>query len=559
VKLKKWISLTWTLINSHYGLSKKHYYYIEKKERVWEPLLIIFAFGMSAIGLIPLYGTLITNSFQQYSQLGAPELFLLQFMVVTGLLGFFFGIFLMIGAMLFSRDMRILIPLPLKPEEVMAAKFSTVILDQMIISLVTLLPPLIYFGIQTSAGLTFWIYGIIIFLLSQILPVTITALVVFPLARVFRFSKHRDFLIYFISSLLLVAMVIFVALVNSQGMSGDMSPARIMEMFSDPEGLLVRIGKVYPPAILASKALISKGLPGLLWFLLYILLHVVLFGALLLIGKKLYYNMYNQLQEHSAKKQEYKADELALYLQKQKNRFSALYSREWKYFLRVPSFTFNGFGNVIVFPVMIIILLSTYKTGQLSQFESYIQALKPYFIPIATLIGILSGGINGLASSIFSREGKYLPELKIVPVKSQTVLTIKLLHVSTISFIGPLIGTIAIGVILNASVLEIILAFIISALTITFLNIIQFIIDAVRPMLEWDNPQKAMKQNLNVLFSILITFGYVAGMAATGYFTRDYIQPWLMSLLLFLVSLAGSYFMWKIAVYKTRKLLSGDM
>jgi ABC-2 type transport system permease protein len=208
---------------------------------------------------------------------------------------------------------------------------------------------------------------------------------------------------------------------------------------------------------------------------------------------------------------------------------------------------------------MIIILLSTYKTGQLSQFESYIQALKPYFIPIATLIGILSGGINGLASSIFSREGKYLPELKIVPVKSQTVLTIKLLHVSTISFIGPLIGTIAIGVILNASVFEIILAFIISALTITFLNIIQFIIDAVRPMLEWDNPQKAMKQNLNVLFSILITFGYVAGMAATGYFTRDYIQPWLMSLLLFLVSLAGSYFMWKIAVYKTRKLLSGDM
>jgi ABC-2 type transport system permease protein len=78
-------------------------------------------------------------------------------------------------------------------------------------------------------------------------------------------------------------------------------------------------------------------------------------------------------------------------------------------------------------------------------------------------------------------------------------------------------------------------------------------------MLEWDNPQKAMKQNLNVLFSILITFGYVAGMAALGYFSRDYIQPWLMSLLLFLVSLAGSFFMWKIAVYKTRRLLSGDM
>lgn len=514
---------------------------------------------MSAISLAPLYGTLITNAYQQYSQLGVPELFLLQFMVVTGLLGFFFGIFLMIGAMLFSKDMRILITLPLKPEDVMSAKFSTVILDQMIISLVTLLPPLIYFGIQTSAGIIFWVFGIIIFLLSQILPVTITALVVFPLARIFRFNKHRDFLIYFISSLLLVAIIIFVALINAQEMSGGMSPAQIMEMFSNPEGLLVRIGRAYPPAILASKALISKGIYGLLWFLLYILLHVALFGALLWLGRKLYYNMYNQLQEHFAGKKEYKADELALYLQKQKTKFSALYSREWKYFLRVPSFTFNGFGNVIVFPVIMIILLSTYKTGQLTQFESYFQALRSYFIPIATLIGILSGGINGLASSIFSREGVYLPELKIVPVNPETILEIKLLHVSTISFIGPLIGTIAIGVILNAGVFEIILAFIISALTITFLNIIQFIIDAIRPMLEWDNPQKAMKQNLNVLFSILITFGYVAGMAAFGYFSRDYIQPWLMSLLLFLVSLTGSFFMWKIAVYKTRKLLSGDM
>jgi len=559
VKLKKWISLTWTLINSHYGLSKKHYYYIEKKERVWEPLIIIFAFGMGAIGMIPLYGTLITNAYQQYSQLGVPELFLLQFMVVTGLLGFFLGIFLMIGAMLFSRDMRILITLPIKPEGVMAAKFSTVILDQMIISLVTLLPPLIYFGIQTSAGIIFWIYGIIIFLLSQILPVTITALVVFPLARVFRFKKHRDFLIYFISSLLLVAIIIFVALINAQGMSGDMSPAQIMEMFSNPEGLLVRIGRAYPPAILASKALISKGIYGLMWLLLYILLHVALFGALLWIGKKLYYNMYNQLQEHFAGKKKYKADEIAHFLQKQKSRFSALYSREWKYFLRVPSFIFNGFGNVIVFPVMLIILLSTYKSGQLEQFESYIQLLRPYFIPIATLVGILGGGINGLASSIFSREGKYLPELKIVPVKPQTILTIKLLHVSTISFIGPLIGTIAIGIILNAGVFEISLAFIISALNVTFLNISQFIIDAIRPMLEWDNPQKAMKQNLNVAFSILIIFGYVAGMATLGYFSRNIIPPWLMSLLLVLVSLVGSFFLWKITVDRTRRLLSGDM
>ncbi len=33
------------------------------------------------------------------------------------------------------------------------------------------------------------------------------------------------------------------------------------------------------------------------------------------------------------------------------------------------------------------------------------------------------------------------------------------------------------------------------------------LIDAFKPTFDWDNPQKAMKQNANGLFSILVIFG----------------------------------------------------
>jgi len=46
------------------------------------------------------------------------------------------------------------------------------------------------------------------------------------------------------------------------------------------------------------------------------------------------------------------------------------------------------------------------------------------------------------------------------------------------------------------------------------LTAVGMIIDLARPLLEWTNPQKAIKQNLNVVFAILADIGL---MAVVGY------------------------------------------
>jgi len=160
VELKRLISLIWILINSHYGISKKRYTYFHQKRRLWELFLIVFAIVALAVSAVPLYGFFTKALLDQYIILGMEHLFLANLMLLSSVIGFVFGTFLLVSTFFFSNEMRILLPLPLKPYEVLIGKFAVVLLDQMIISLALLLPGFVYYGLRTSVHVSYWIVSL---------------------------------------------------------------------------------------------------------------------------------------------------------------------------------------------------------------------------------------------------------------------------------------------------------------------------------------------------------------------------------------------------------------
>ncbi|RAM59151.1 hypothetical protein DS65_00090, partial [Mesotoga sp. SC_4PWL113PWK15] len=106
------ISLTSTLINSHYNIPRSLYHF-KRKERLWEPALIIGVILLMGLTLGPLYGGLLNTMYDQYEASGLRSLFLSGPFLIANLFGFIFGIFLMISTFFFGDDMRVLIPLPL--------------------------------------------------------------------------------------------------------------------------------------------------------------------------------------------------------------------------------------------------------------------------------------------------------------------------------------------------------------------------------------------------------------------------------------------------------------
>lgn len=93
----------------------------------------------------------------------------------------------------------------------------------------------------------------------------------------------------------------------------------------------------------------------------------------------------------------------------------------------------------------------------------------------------------------------------------------------------------------------------------TFLNIAQMIIDGIRPILDWDNPQRAMKQNLNVALSIPIVFGFAGGLGYITYLSRETLSPATWTLILILLGSFSSAYLWRILLKVVKNLFERDL
>ena len=98
--------------------------------------------------------------------------------------------------------------------------------------------------------------------------------------------------------------------------------------------------------------------------------------------------------------------------------------REWYYFLKTPAFSVNGFANVLVFPIMIIIFAIIFS--KIGVPEEIFEQILSYNIFIVGMISVLSSSLNGLSYSCFSREGHLLKELKMLPIEIEQILKVKL-------------------------------------------------------------------------------------------------------------------------------------
>jgi len=124
----------------------------------------------------------------------------------------------------------------------------------------------------------------------------------------------------------------------------------------------------------------------------------------------------------------------------------------------------------------------------------------------------------------------------VIPVPAKQQVTAKLLHSMAISCLGILVTTTVLGIVLRLSLLRLFIIFTLCLLGNLLLNALNLLIDLLRPKLEWNDPQEAVKQNLNGLFSILFTFAALAVFAVlTVLLVKAGISEWIIYAVLGLV------------------------
>lgn len=131
-------------------------------------------------------------------------------------------------------------------------------------------------------------------------------------------------------------------------------------------------------------------------------------------------------------------------------------------------------------------------------------SVNPLYTILATaLFMVICGSLNGTASSAFSREGKQFWISKVIPVEPRVQVAAKFLHSYMVAVLGVITASIVAVAFLHLKATYLIVAGGLALVCGLLLTAVGLIIDLARPLLDWTNPQKAIKQNFNVLLAML--------------------------------------------------------
>ena len=491
-------------LNVSFGLSAlKWYAKHDKKKFLGGLALALFII----VSLIPayffVYLRMIDMIYLSGLSFGQPQLVLIVAFVMVSLFVLVFGIGFVMATFYFSRDLPQLIPLPFHPREIIGAKFFVVLVQEYLTVSPLLLPVLFIYGRGEGAGLYFWLAGGIVFLLLPVIPLTITSTLILGMMRVTNLGRRKDFL----RMAGMLVMVVGILVINTfLTRIPNMSEQEMIAFLMSEEGLIVQVAKTFPPALMATRSLTAQGMTALVNLAGFMLLSLGGIVLTLFLGDRLFYRGLIGGEEISSRKS-ISASQLERKLSQVSSPAMAIAKREIKILLRTPIYLFNSLGMLLIAPI-ILVLPGITGQGDNPLLPLLSMAGSRIYVTVigAAVIGVMAI-FTPAASSSFSREGRLFWISQTIPVSPRHQINGKILYSFLISLLSvPLIILLSLFYI-PMTLLELAIILILG-LCLSFPAItISLLMDLMRPYLTWDNPQKAIKQNLNVVLAMVISGG----------------------------------------------------
>jgi ABC-2 type transport system permease protein len=499
-------------LNSNFGWSAvRHRLFVQKRDRWMVPLI-----GLAAVSVVPtlvLYVRLLSAGFDMLQSLGQEKALLTLAVLAGQLIILILGLFYLIATFYFSRDLEYLVSLPLKPSQIMLSKFAVVLVNEYLTIAPFVLPILVVYGIKKQRGLGYWLVMPLTYLLLPVIPLTAAGIAVVGMMRLVNIGKKKDLLIVF-GSLVLIAAALFLqlGLGRAAGTSGQ-DPQKIIALIASPDGLVQSIGRRFPPAIWATR-LLHNGLftgTGFVGFALFAGVSILLFGVLMAGAQRLFFGGLVGLSERSGGAgRKAKAGRLTK-VSSGRHPLKAIFLREVRLMNRTPIFLLNGVLGVLMIPVFFALTPSSGRPGDdKSDIMRLMTLAKPVTaILVMTLFMVLCATLSGVASSSFSREGRKFWISKVIPVHYRQQVLAKFLHSMAIAMLGICSASAVLFFRLHVGAGKWLPSLVLALPITAFVTSLNLAVDLARPLLDWISPQKAMKQNLNVLIAILLDLGFL--------------------------------------------------
>lgn len=466
-----------------------------KKRKFGMIILLILCFLPLALG----FAASTISSYDTLAKLNLQGALLGSNLVISCIVMIVFGFFYIMSVFYFSKDIDTLLPLPLKPYEILGAKLAIIILFEYFVELVTLLPTLIGFCYKGGDAI-FIIYGIIIFLTLPIIPIIVCSLIIMLIMSFTDFAKDKDrfkFLSGIVGIVLAILINIFMRKVSG--------PNAIITSLKDNSNIINKVTTAFPSTKLAALSLLnSRNISGLLNLLIFLIISALALIIFVIAAQSLYFKGAIGISESSSKGKKLSDREFS----KSSNQNSKLRSyviKEWKLLFRTPAYLQNCvLGGVILPPIMLLIIL--FSNGDMSKNLS--MPMNNIFLSAAANILLFSTSLNMICATAISREGEGFFIIKYLPISYREQILAKVLLGIIVSIVSDILILIVGTIVFKINFLMIIMLAITSIIGIIFYSFLGIFIDLKFPKLDWDNEAKAVKQNFNgliVIVALLVT------------------------------------------------------
>lgn len=479
-----------------------------KKENVLGVLAFLIVFG--AIGAtMAAFSYSMTTQLQEINQAYTFTniLLLMNFFIL-----FAKSVFESLNVLYFSKDLKVLLRMPIKPKNILHSKMLNMIVSEYEMEIIMLAIPMTVYGILTSAGALFYVYMLAILIILPVIPILLTSLVISVIMRFTNKIKNKNKVIYITLILTTLIISIITSSFNSQQ---DFSVSSIKNVMLKANGVAESIADYFVLIKPIMNTLLNyNNVNGFKNLMIYTIENIICYYSIIWIMSKIYLKGAIGATINSKKNTKSDNSELSIKDFKKKNKYRTYILKEYKTILRTPIF----FIECIIVPVLYPFFIFFTIIG-MTEFASFVGldlwekirnvAVTPFGLAITLGVGQIFYMMNFTSIISISRESKNAMITKYIPIDLKKQFDLKIFLGTFFNMVAAILVTVFYYMCtknLYVSIIIFVMLYLINRIG----EKLKILIDLNKPQLVWDTEYTMMKQNTNVMYELFYSL-IVAG------------------------------------------------
>ena len=488
---------------------------------------------MTAMLILTLAGSLIwfeVRAMDILTAMHSQDVMLKLLVFASMLLTFVYGFLQVLSRLYFSKDIALLSYLPAKDHTIYTAKLTGHFIYEVAISALFILPGTFVYMSRLGFDAVLLVRALALTLLSPVLPICLCALIAGLVTRIPGFWRHKE-TVTTVFTVIMMFSVFFISYFSGRMGGSSVDEESMQTMVAGLSSVVDQFVQKIPPIGWGANAL--TGDYGSMLLLLAV--SAASFALVVFLFGRRYVSEASQGTENTTEFR--KVDMASLRLQSQSPLF-ALIRREIREMLRTPAYLVNGLLGPVLMPTMMTVMfMVSFSSTADGGIQGMLKTLAENHVSMILITAVLTflvsllAGMNSVASTAVSREGKRHGLMMSLPVPARTVVRSKFLASLFFAMIGILPPPIICSLVIPGFLRYAALMLLWSAMLAYSGTAAGLAIDLSKPRMDWINENQAIKQNMNQILGLLLVFVVLGAAAAliVILFTRGVSDPVLVA------------------------------